>query len=227
MTVQAGRPADGLPTEQAALAPPPSTPPRQIASGAPREVGPPVATTYPDTGMPAIRPFVPEPAVSEEAASPPTAGAKVAEPPAKRGEPVWPVPEALLAELDGLTKHETYQSLGERGNPAACQAGTSYIQGGAEAHAILADLEMLGTRASSLVSAQDRAVARQWGHAVHALQRRVAVWKEIEQMGGLAAADAGAPKADSQFHGGMPQADRLAHAQLGRGQCLAKILAPG
>jgi len=199
VAVQAGRPEEGLPTDQAAPAPLSSPPPGGIASEAPREAGSPPAAAYPDTGMPAIRPFVPEPVVPEEAASPPAAGAKAAERPAKRGEPVWPEPEMLLAELDGLTKHELTNPWAKEAIQRIARLGPAISKGGAEARSILDDLEMLGTRASSQVSgAQDRVVARQWGHAVHALQRRVAVWQQIDQMGGLAVADAHAPAADSK-----------------------------
>jgi hypothetical protein len=118
---------------------------------------------------------------------------------AKHGEPVWPDPAALLADLEGLTKHEMAYPWAKETVRLLANLGPAMCKGSPEAGTILDSLEVLGGKASIEVShLQDHAVARQWGQAVHGLQRRLAIWKQINRMGGLAAADAQAPAADSQ-----------------------------
>jgi hypothetical protein len=204
--VQARSPDEASSTARAAAVPPSSTQPAELA------IPSPAATAYPDTGMSVIRPFVPEPAVPEEpaipgeaAAAPPGAEAKVAQqaPPAgraaKRGELVWPEPEALLADLEGLGKHELTRPWARKTTRALAELGPAISMGRPQAKSILNGLEALSNEASAQVlTVQDRTVGRQWVHAVYALRRRVAVWRQIAEMGGLATANAQAPAVDSK-----------------------------
>ena len=71
------------------------------------------------------------------------------------------------------------------------------------------------------------AAARQLLRTGYALQRRVSVWKQIDEMGGLAAADAQAPPMDPKSMSALPRRDRVAHAGLGGGQGLAEVSVAG
>jgi hypothetical protein len=155
---------------------------------------------YPNTGMPVVRPFVPEPAEAAKVAAQPApreAGSKVAQRASQRGEPAWPAAEALLAQLDALSKHEATRPWATETARLIQDLGPAICKGAKETSSILARLDKLGGEASAqALTLRDRAAAPALLRTGYALQRRVSVWKQINAMGGLAAANDQAPPVD-------------------------------
>jgi hypothetical protein len=112
-------------------------------------------------------------------------------------EPVWHEPEALLAEMDALAKHEATRSWAIKTAGLLKELGPAMSKEDKEVASVLDRLEKLSREALAEVSVLgNTAVSRQLLLAEHALRRRISLWKAITEMGSLAAADAQAPAMD-------------------------------
>ena len=134
------------------------------------------------------------------------------EPPVRPGSPAagggWEEPAVLLAMLDELGKHESTKVWAVETGKLIKNLGPAISKNSPETGVILARLGKLNEEAA-LVAGRiaDRTVAQNMSRAGHALDRRLAVWTQFQQMGGLKAASVPPPTVD-------PRSISLALAQI-------------
>ena len=136
------------------------------------------------------------------AAAPPTATTE--QPPMEAIGPMkaigraWEPPTYLLAQLEQLKKHPAAQGWATSVTNELHKLGPAIAVGAPETAEILRRLEGLVQQAAALaVKMDDEAVAQELNRTSSALQRRITIWKQIGQMGGMLAADFPAPAVDS------------------------------
>ena len=123
----------------------------------------------------------------------------------------WEEPAQLLVQLEELKKHESLRSGQAQALVSVHKLGPAIAVGAAETTAILQHLEQLtGESPSLLTKVNDETLAANLSRTSHALARRIPVWKQIGQMGGMAAADAPVPAVDPRsFNKCLSDIDRL------------------
>jgi hypothetical protein len=165
--------------------------------------------------QPSIEPVVvqpsPAPVKREAAAEPGESGiaqphhspeaAVQAEPsrPIKAIGRAWKEPTSLLARLEQLKRNDSARPWATETINEIRKLGPAISVGAPQTSEILARLDDL-VRQASTVAAQtaDDAAAQEIGSTSHGLARRLIIWKQIGQMGGMVLADAPAPTADPQ-----------------------------
>jgi hypothetical protein len=158
-----------------------------------------------------------KPVERADAAAPPVSESAAAEPsmvaigPMKAIGRAWEAPTHLLVQLEELTKHEMTQGWATEASVTVRKLGPAIAVGAAETKEILQHLEKLtGETPSLLTKVNDEALARNLSRTSRALERRIPVWKQIGQMGGMAAAAAPAPAVDPRsFNKCLSEIDQL------------------
>ncbi len=232
-------PTEGLETSRqpqpAAVVPEPSATGDASSAVAERLPGP-AHTVVPEPQMPAVENYastgpqstVPEPnsiatadgpqqvetakpAAKVEAAVPPASEAAASEPPMKAIGRAWEEPKFLLVQLDELRKHEVTQGWAIETSKAITALGPAISVGAPQTTEILRHLEQLTRAAPALATkVNDASLADNLARTSSALERRITVWKQIGQMGGMEAANAPAPAVDPQsFSQCLNEIDRL------------------
>ena len=123
----------------------------------------------------------------------------------------WEEPAQLLVRLEELKKHEITQEWATEVSLSLRKLGPAISVGTPQTTEILQHLEQLAAETPSLVTKiNDEALAQNLCRTSSALQRRVTVWKQIGQMGGMPAADAPMPEVDPRkFNDCLNEVDRL------------------
>jgi hypothetical protein len=125
---------------------------------------------YPDTGLPAARA-----GVSKAADRAPETASPI--------EPGWCDPETLLRTLDELVSHDATRTWASEAARLIRRLGPAVLGNFPETSEILQRLDQLAAQAPAMVSkSKDRTVAKDLSRAGHAIERRVAVWKQIVQV---------------------------------------------
>jgi hypothetical protein len=162
----------------------------QTVSTAPVSLGPRSSddvaeVAYPDTGLPAVSPKLPQPVTL-----------KVLEL-SKPAAPDWQQPEALLGGLDELAKHETTRAWADNTRDLLRKLGPAASSGSKETGVILSGLAARSAESGPLASRlKDSSLGQEFSRVRHALQRRLSVWKNL-RTDGLAAKQQ-APAVDSR-----------------------------
>lgn len=151
------------------------------------------------------------PAEKANVVAPPATESAAREPPVKAIGRAWEEPTYLLLQLEELKKHEITQSWAAEATVAVRKLGSAISVGAAETTAILQHLEQLTRETSSLLTKiKDETLAQNLSRTALALGRRITVWKQISQMGGMVAADAPAPTVDPRsFNKCLNEIDQL------------------
>ena len=160
------------------------------------------AYSYPDTGLPTPKLVITEPSVTAEPAEKEIAKPIAQDPPKVTEQPkraallAWQTPESLLSTLDVLATHPATRAWANETGRLIEKLGPAISKGSKDANEILEQLERSVAKAASLAaSIKDRNLSRDVARAGHALDRRLVIWKQIEEMGGIAA-DLPAPAVD-------------------------------
>jgi hypothetical protein len=122
----------------------------------------------------------------------PSVAPKAVEPPVKvqsaqpSADPLWPLPEALLAQLAELAKEPETRVWASQVEALVRKLGPALSEGAPGALDLAARLEQMSQKGGRLAEELgDRPVAAQLRRAVYALDRRLAFWKPIAAAGGL------------------------------------------
>ncbi|MGO9114639.1 MAG: hypothetical protein ACLP9L_35940 [Thermoguttaceae bacterium] len=159
-------------------------------------------TIMADNAKPANRAGATPPLGSESA---------IAEPPMKAIGRAWEEPKDLLAQFEELEKHEITRAWATEASVTVRKLGPAISVGAVESREILQHLDQLAGAARSLVTkVADETLAENLSRTSHALERRITVWKQIGQMGGMVAANAPTPAVDPQsFNRCLREIDQL------------------
>jgi len=146
-----------------------------------------------------------------EAVIPPARTSAVAEPPMKAIGRAWEEPVHLLVQLDELKKHEITRAWATEVSATVHSLGPAISVGAAETTEILQHLERLGNDTPTLLTKiSEENLAQNLSRTSLGLVRRITVWKQIGQMGGMVAADAPAPAGDPRsFNKCLSDIDQL------------------
>jgi len=149
--------------------------------------------------------------VPADPVAPPASARAAAEPPMKAIGRAWQEPTHLLEQLEALKKYELTQRWATEVSATVRRLGPAIAVGAAETSEILQHLEQLvGLTPSLLTKLDDESLAQNLSRTSHALERRITIWKQIGQMGGMAAADAPAPAGDPRsFNKCLSEIDQL------------------
>ena len=102
----------------------------------------------------------------------------------------------LVPQLEELKKREVTQGWATEASAAVHKLGQGISVGTASTE-ILQHLEQLARETPALLTkVNDETLAQNLSRTSYALERRIAVWKQIGQMGGMVAANAPAPAVD-------------------------------
>ncbi len=123
----------------------------------------------------------------------------------------WEEPSFLLGQLEQLRKHEPAQAWATETINQIHKLGPAIAVGAPQTVEILDRLEELSRQGTALAEkTEDQAVAQDICRTAYALRPRIAIWKQIGQMGGMVAADAPAPSVDPHsFNKALADIDRL------------------
>jgi len=194
--------AETVPNPVRPVVPEPQTPAEQNAPSVESQAAPSQAVlSQPDTilagdgAKPADNNAIP--AEKTDVAASPALETAASQPPMKALGRAWEEPAHLLFQLDELKQHEITQGWAVEASASVRKLGPAISVGAAETTEILQHLEQLTREASSLLTkVSDETLAQNLSRTARALERRITVWKQIGQMGGMAAADAPTPAID-------------------------------
>jgi hypothetical protein len=109
----------------------------------------------------------------------------------------WEEPNYLLAQLEKLKKYASVQAWANETIGEIRRLGPAIAVGAPQTAEVLRRLDSLARqgleRAAKL---DDEAAAQELAYTAYALKPRIAIWRQIGEMGGLRAADAPAPSVD-------------------------------
>ena len=138
----------------------------------------------------------------------------------------WEEPAQLLVQLEELKKHEITEGWSNEVSATVQKLGPAISVGAAETTEILQHLEQLAGETPTLVTkVNDESLAQNLSRTSQALGRRIPVWKQIGQMGGMSAADAPAAGRRSAQFQQVPERDRPTHEQFVGRTRLAEVSA--
>jgi hypothetical protein len=111
----------------------------------------------------------------------------------------WEEPASLLVRLQRLQMNEPSRTWAAETINDIQKLGPAIAVGAPETDEILGRLDEQVRKAATVASTtDDDTIALEIGSTAHALARRLVIWKQIGQMGGMMLADAPAPTVDSR-----------------------------
>jgi hypothetical protein len=111
----------------------------------------------------------------------------------------WEEPASLLSRLEQLKKNESARAWAAETINEIRKLGPAIAVGAPQTAEILGRLDEQVREAARVAATTDNdAVAMEIGSTAHALARRLVIWKQIGQMGGMLLADAPVPTVDSR-----------------------------
>ena len=123
----------------------------------------------------------------------------------------WAEPACLLTRLEQLKKNESANAWAVETISEIRKLGPAIAVGAPQTTEILSRLDELVHQAANVASTiDDDGVAKEIGSTSFALARRIVIWKQIGQMGGMVLADAPAPTADPRsFNKALSDVEKL------------------
>ena len=123
----------------------------------------------------------------------------------------WEEPSSLLVRLERLKKNESAKDWAVETISEIRKLGPAIAVGAPQTTEILRRLDELVQQAATVAAkTDDDAAAKEIGSTSFALARRIVIWKQIGEMGGLLLADAPAPTADPRsFNKALSDVEKL------------------